>query len=82
MGEQVKVYSLPACPHCRNAKAYLDQKGIRYKDIDVGANKEAAKEMIAISGSRNVPVIVIGNEIVVGFDQPRIDAALQLEHSA
>jgi hypothetical protein len=42
----------------------------------VGKNKAAAQEMIRVSNSRSVPVIVIGTEVIVGFDTARIDAAL------
>jgi NADH-dependent peroxiredoxin subunit F len=42
----------------------------------VGKDKEAAQEMVKISGARSVPVIVIGKEVIVGFDTVRIDAAL------
>ncbi len=34
------------------------------------------REMFALSGSRTVPVIVIGDEVIVGFDRRRVDAAL------
>jgi alkyl hydroperoxide reductase subunit F len=42
----------------------------------VGKDKEAAKEMIRVSSARSVPVIVIGTEVIVGFNNARIDAAL------
>jgi NADH-dependent peroxiredoxin subunit F len=43
----------------------------------VGKNKEAAKEMMRVSNARSVPVIVIGTEVIVGFDAARIDNALK-----
>jgi len=76
MEKDVKVYTLPTWPHCKTAKEYLSQKGITYQEFDVGRNKEAAKEMIRLSSARSVPVIVIGNEVIVGFDTALIDAAL------
>jgi len=76
MEKDVKVYTLPTWPHCKTAKEYLSQKGITYQEFDVGKNKEAAKEMIRVSSVRSVPVIVIGKEVIVGFDTARIDAAL------
>jgi len=76
MEKDVKVYTLPTWPHCKTAKEYLSQKGITYQEFDVGKNKEAAKEMIRVSSARSVPVIVIGKEVIVGFDTARIDAAL------
>ena len=42
----------------------------------MGKDKEAAKEMIRVSGARSVPVIVIGTKFIVGFDAAQIDAAL------
>ena len=47
-----------------------------YEEFDVGRDKEAAAEMIKISGARSVPVIAIGEEVIIGFDTARIDAAL------
>ena len=78
MSKNVTIYSLSTCPHCINAKAYLKEKGVDFEDIDVGKDKEAAKKMIEISDSRSVPVIVIGKEIIVGFDAARIDGALDM----
>jgi glutaredoxin-like YruB-family protein len=74
--KEVKIYTMPTCPHCKTAKEYLSQKGINYKEVDVSQNREAAQEMIQISGARSVPVIVIGDEVIVGFDSNRIDQAL------
>ena len=42
----------------------------------MGKDKEAAKEMIKVSGAKSVPVIAIGEEVIIGFDTARIDAAL------
>jgi len=42
----------------------------------VGKDKAAAEEMIRLSNARRVPVVVIENEVIVGFDTNRIDAAL------
>lgn len=76
MEKEIKIYSLSTWPHCKTAKEYLSQKGMAYEEFDVGKDKEAAKEMIKISGARSVPVIAIGEEVIIGFDAPRIDAAL------
>jgi len=76
MEKDVKVYTLPTWPHCKTAKEYLSQKGIIYQEFDVGKDKAAAKEMIRLSNARSVPVVVIENEVIVGFDTNRIDAAL------
>lgn len=72
----VTVYSTPTCPYCKLAKAYLDEKGIPFTGIDVSTDAAKAEEMIQKSGQLGVPVIDIDGQIIVGFDRPRIDAAL------
>jgi len=70
---KVTVYSTQNCPYCRMAKAFLDKHGVPYESIDVGADNEAAKKMIDLSGQRGVPVILIDDEVIVGFDSERLN---------
>jgi glutaredoxin len=58
------------------AKEHFDEHGVHYQDIDVSKDINAAREMITKSGQRGVPVIMIGDELIVGFDQERIDSLL------
>lgn len=74
----VKVYSTPTCPWCTVAKKYLSSKNVAFEDLDVSSDRTAAMEMIKKSGQRGVPVIEIGNNIIVGFDQSQIDKLLNL----
>jgi len=72
----ITIYSTPTCPYCKRTKSYLDEKNLEYTDYDVSADKEKAKEMIEKSGQMGVPVILIDDELIVGFNQGKIDAAL------
>ena len=74
--KKVVVYSTPTCPYCKRAKDYLSQKGISYAEHNVAEDKDKAQEMIQKSGQMSVPVIIIDNEIVVGFDQSLLDKLL------
>ncbi len=74
--KKVVIYSTPTCPYCKRAKDYLSRKGIRYTDIDVAQDKEKTKEMIDKSGQMGVPVIIIDDEIMVGFNQVLLDKLL------
>jgi glutaredoxin-like YruB-family protein len=75
---QVKIYSTPTCPYCKMAKEYLNSKGITYQDFDVSKDNHALEEMINLSGQMGVPVIVINEEVIVGFDKARIDTLLKI----
>ena len=76
MDKKVVVYSTPTCPYCTKAKAYLQEKGIEYTEIDVSQDEAARKEMTERTGMMSVPVIDIGGTIVTGFDRDKIDEAL------
>lgn len=73
----ITVYSTQQCPYCKIAKEYLQKNNIRFKDVDVGADDEAAAEMIKKSGQMGVPVLDINGTIIVGFDRGAIDEALR-----
>ena len=74
--KKVVIYSTPTCPYCKRAKDYLSQKGISYTDINVAVDREKAKEMIQKSGQMAVPVIIVDDEIMVGFNQAKLDELL------
>jgi len=73
----VIVYSAPWCVFCHMVKEYLKGKRIGFKEIDVGSDPHAAKEFVAKTGQMGVPVIQIGEEMILGFDRQRIDSALR-----
>ncbi|MFO0971735.1 MAG: glutaredoxin domain-containing protein [Candidatus Saccharimonadales bacterium] len=75
----VTVYSTSWCGFCVQAKKYFDSIGVKYSDINVEEDREAAEAMVEKSGQMGVPVIEIGDNIIVGFDKPKIDLALQTE---
>ena len=77
--KKIKVYSTKTCPYCVTLRAYLDEKGIKYEHIDIGEDKEAAKEMIEKSGQMGVPVSDIDGNIVIGFDKPKINELLNIK---
>ncbi|MBM4402299.1 MAG: NrdH-redoxin [Candidatus Cloacimonetes bacterium] len=79
--KQITIYSTPICPYCEMTKDYFRKKGIEFTEIDVAADAANAQEMIRVSGQMGVPVIKIGNEVIVGFDEVKIDAALKSQAS-
>ena len=76
MAKSVKVYSTATCPYCKMTKEFLTQKDIAFEDVDVGQDKEAAKEMVEKSGQMSVPVIDIDGKIIIGFDKKTISQEL------
>ncbi len=76
--QNVTIYSTPSCHFCHLAKDFFTANGIVYTEYNVASDLEKRKEMIEKSGQMGVPVIVIGNEITIGFDKPKIAKLLGL----
>lgn len=72
----VTVYSATWCAFCHAAKGYFDKLGVKYQDLDIEKDQKYAQESVEKSGQMGIPVIDIDGEIIVGFDRPKIDAAL------
>jgi glutaredoxin 3 len=68
----ISIYTTPTCGFCRQAKAYLKQRGMPFVEFDVSRDPQKAAEMVQVSGQQGVPVILIDGQVVVGFDEPMI----------
>jgi glutaredoxin-like YruB-family protein len=75
-GPRIVIFTTPSCPWCRMAKTYLRQNGFRFREVDVSKDPDAARDMIRRTGQRGVPVLLIGNKPVIGFDREKIDRLL------
>jgi glutaredoxin len=72
---RVVVYGTETCPFCAKARAHLKERNIAFADFDV-AKSDKGKHDFAQLGGKAVPVILIGNRQLVGFDKDAMDAAL------
>lgn len=75
--KHVTIYSADWCAFCHAAKDYLTKMGVKYEEKDVEHNLAYANEAVAKSGQMGIPVLDIDGQIIIGFDRPRIDAALK-----
>ena len=74
---KVKVYSTTWCGFCKMAKEYLAGKKVTFEDINVENDMAAGMYIMQKTGQAGVPVIEIGDEVILGFDRERIDGALR-----
>jgi glutaredoxin 3 len=54
---------------------YLSQKGIPFTERNVGRDPKAREELMAL-GLTSLPVLLIGDKRLTGFNPAQIDAAL------
>jgi glutaredoxin-like YruB-family protein len=76
---KVIVFSTPTCSFCNQAKRYFREKNIRFTDVDVSRDQSAARDMMRSTGQMGVPVILINNKAIVGFDRPKINQMLNIK---
>ena len=58
------IYSKTVCPHCVQAKNYLQAKNIAFREINIEQDTEA-REFITSQGLRTVPQIFFNGKIFV-----------------
>jgi glutaredoxin-like YruB-family protein len=76
MQKEVTIYSTPTCHFCHMAKEFFDAHKIRYTDHNVATDLAKRREMVEKSGQMGVPVITVGDDLVVGFDESRLKELL------
>lgn len=68
MRNDVTIYTKPGCPYCAAAKDDLQQRGIRYTEHNVKADRDALRRMLDLNGNRRqVPTIIEDGRVKVGF---------------
>ncbi len=79
MDKNVTIYTTPTCHFCQMSKEFFKENNISYSEINVAADAEKRQEMIQKSGQMGVPVILVGDDLVVGFDKRRLSELLGVQ---
>ena len=74
--QHVDIYSTPSCHFCHMAKEFFKEKNVPFTDFNVAEDQAKRQEMVDKSGQMGVPVIIIGNDLIVGFNKPLISKLL------
>lgn len=76
MDKNVLIYSTPTCHFCHAAKDFFTANNVAFQDFNVATDLEKRKEMVDMTGQMGVPVIRIGDDVIVGFDEGKIKELL------
>ena len=83
MENQIRIYSLSTCGHCRATKEFLNDCEVKYEfeDVDMTHGEERAailEEIKKWNPNCSFPTIIIGDKVIVGFKEDQIKEALGL----
>lgn len=73
--DKVIVYTSTNCPHCRQVKGYLADKGVEFEERNIEQSDDYAQEVWDM-GVRAVPLTVIGENRVLGMNKTQFDKFL------
>ena len=60
---EIKLYTGNYCPYCRRVVKELDRLGLEYESVN--ADLDGRAEVIELSGQRAIPIMTIGDEVLV-----------------
>jgi glutaredoxin 3 len=73
---ELKLYSREWCSWCIDAKEYLEARGYKFTEIDVGEDRQAYEEMKQLSEQTYVPTFVAGDHVLANFDTDQLEKFL------
>ncbi len=83
MDNDIKMYTLSTCSHCKATKKFMDKCEVKYEftDIDLlqGKEREAILEDVRKFNPKcSFPTIIINDKVIIGFKENEIREALGL----
>ncbi len=77
---RVVMYCTSWCPACRRARAYFNQKGISFTEVDIGRDRAAAARVREwAKGFETTPTFDINGTVIVNFDMAKVNEALGIK---
>ncbi|MBP6949098.1 MAG: glutaredoxin family protein [Candidatus Pacebacteria bacterium] len=76
--KKVEIFSTDTCHFCHMAKEWLESKGVPFIEYNVGTDTEKRKEMMEMTGQLGVPVVRIGDNVMIGFNPDQMAKILEI----
>ncbi|WP_457672995.1 glutaredoxin family protein [Thiolapillus sp.] len=73
---RITLYSTAGCAHCRQLKAWLKRHHLAFREFDIQRNARAFREFQRLGG-RGVPLLLVGEQRIQGFDAKKLPARLR-----
>ena len=65
----IKIYTTSWCAPCKAAKSLLNDKNIKFEEIDIEKNNMSREDLAKITGGHTVPQIIINEKCIGGFTE-------------
>ncbi|MGA9227486.1 MAG: glutaredoxin family protein [Mesobacillus sp.] len=76
--KDIIVYTQNECPPCKIVKMFLNEYGFSYSERNIHEDEKSRQELTDIYGSFSTPTIVVGSEVIIGFDLEKLKQVLNI----
>lgn len=76
---RVVIFTTSTCSWCNTAKKYLKQNKIVFKEINISKDPQGARDIVQRTGQQAVPVILVNNRPVIGFNKTELNKLLNIK---
>jgi glutaredoxin-like YruB-family protein len=73
---KVIVFTQQDCPPCGWVKNFLAQRGVEFEERDIDSGASVAREMTQKYRSQSTPTVIVGDQVLIGYDPERLDQLL------
>jgi mycoredoxin len=74
-GFQASLYATEWCGYCARTRAFFKENNIAFREFDIEKSSDAHAEYKRLGGN-GVPVVLIAEQVIHGYDEPAIRSAL------
>lgn len=76
MKPRVVLFTQPDCPPCHVVKRFLEERGVAFEERDITLEPAALRDLTEKYSSHSTPTLIIGEEVMIGFNPERLDEIL------
>jgi arsenate reductase-like glutaredoxin family protein len=73
---RIVIFTQPDCPPCHILKLFFSEKGIAFEQHGISSDPAAAEELTGRYFCHSTSTLVIGEEVMIGFNPERLDEIL------
>jgi glutaredoxin-like YruB-family protein len=77
--KKIIIYTQNECPPCKIVKMFLADHQVDYEEKNISTDMRARKELTEKYGAYSTPTVLVGEEVIIGFELEKLKKALDIE---
>ena len=71
---KVEIFTASFCPHCQDAKMYMQMNNIKFTEYNLEKSKGAEKKFLGLGGKK-IPLLVVKGKVLRSWNQAAFEKA-------